>query len=123
MKKFWESPIIGLGFTDEYYENQDGHVGNQNILLNVGIFGYILLIGLFIRISRKIWKMSRRMEFRIYENRAPLVYLFGLIAIFIIHSSSGQFWGYILLKYQVMCIAFFMAAVNAVYLSRQNSMQ
>lgn len=123
MERYWESPIVGLGFSDEFYKHQDGHVGNQNILLNVGILGYILLIGLFIRISRKIWKMSRRMEFRIYENRAPLVFLFGLIAVFIIHSSSAQFWGYTLLKYQVIFIAFFMAAVNAVYLSRQNSTQ
>jgi hypothetical protein len=28
------------------------------------------------------------------EGRAPLVYLFGLFSIFIIHSSSTQFWGY-----------------------------
>lgn len=121
MKKFWENPIIGWGFSDEFYKYQDGHVGNQNILLNVGILGYILLIGLFIRILKNIWRMSKKKEFRILENRAPLVYFFGLIAVFIIHSTSGQFWGYILLKYQIIFVAFFMAAINAVYLSRQNT--
>lgn len=119
MKKFWESPVVGYGFSDEFYRNSDGHVGNQNILLNVGILGYFLLIGVFVRISIKIWKMSVRKEFRISENRAPVVYLFGLIAVFIIHSSSSQFWGYTISDKSIIFFAFFMAAVNAVYLSRQ----
>jgi hypothetical protein len=119
MKKFWESPVMGFGFSDEFYYYSDGHVGNQNILLNVGILGYLFLIGVFIRISVKIWKISGRMEFRIGENRAPLVYLFGLIAVFIIHSTSGQFWGYTISDKSIIFFAFFMAAINAVYLSRQ----
>jgi len=57
MKKFWESPILGFGYSSEAIPFSDGHVGNQNLLLHAGILGYsiyvIILLGkIFIKRKR-----------------------------------------------------------------------
>ena len=43
MKKFYEQPVLGYGFSEEYYKFLDGHVGNQSLLLNGGIIGFIII--------------------------------------------------------------------------------
>jgi hypothetical protein len=119
IQKFWESPVFGWGFSDEYYAYQDGHVGNQNILLSVGIVGYLFLIALFIHFCRKIYILSKFDEVKLHEGKGPLIYIISLIAIFIIHSTSTQFWGYIMEFGQlpkVIFFGFFFASVNAVFI-------
>ena len=123
MKKFWESPVFGWGFSNEYFDNHDQHVGHQNILLNIGVLGYVFIMGLFISIWIKTWRLSRRKEIRRYEGNAPLVYLFSLIAVFVIHSSSTQLWGYHLGKEKTLFLAFLLAAINAVQLFRKSSVK
>ncbi|MBN1932404.1 MAG: O-antigen ligase family protein [Desulfobacterales bacterium] len=118
MKKFWESPLFGWGFTDDYYDFQDGHVGNQNILLNIGILGYIFVTGLFINICLKIWKLARKKEILLYEGKTPLLFILGLIFVFIIHASSTQFWGYPLSLDKILFFSIFFAAANAAILYR-----
>jgi hypothetical protein len=118
MKKFWERPILGWGFSDEFHEHQDGHVGNQNILLNVGIVGYFFLIAFFVHICLKIYNISQHSEIRLNEGKTPLIYILSLLAVFIIHSSSTQFWGYIMAFDQlpkVVFFGFFFASVNVVF--------
>jgi len=43
LKKWYESPLVGWGFSNEFFEYNDGHVGNANILLHSGICGATLL--------------------------------------------------------------------------------
>ena len=120
MNKFWESPIFGWGFSDEYYRYQDAHVGHQNILLNVGALGYIFVTGLLLYFCWKIFIISRKTFIRINEGRAPLVYLLGLLTVFIIHTSSTQFWGYLMHFSQLAKILFFsflFAAFNSLLLN------
>ena len=44
MAKFYESPVIGWGFSNEYAEYSNSHVGNQSLLLNVGLIGYLMFV-------------------------------------------------------------------------------
>lgn len=94
MAKFWESPIIGFGFSNEYVSYEDGHVAHQNLLLSVGILGYFYLNLLFLHFCLKTYRLARISEIRRAEGKAPLIFVFGLLSVFIIHSSSTQFWGY-----------------------------
>ncbi len=89
MSKFYESPILGFGFSADYYEYSDGHVGNQNLLLNSGIIGFIIYYLFLLFLLRRYY-----MEFRKRRNLAAFVFLFGLISIIIIHSSSAMIFGY-----------------------------
>ncbi len=114
MSKFRESPILGFGFSNEYYEYRDGHVGHHNILLNIGIIGYIFVNGLFVYLCYKIWIMARKKMIRLQEGKAPLIFVLGLIVVLIIHSSSTQFWGYTLSMNKVLFISYFFASINMV---------
>jgi hypothetical protein len=106
LSKFWESPIIGFGFSDNYYEFSDGHVGHHNILLNIGIIGYILVNGFFVFICAKIYKIAKSLKLQNTKGNASLIYILGLMTVFVIHSSSTQFWGYELAFDQMIKIIF-----------------
>ncbi len=116
MSKFWESPVGGWGFSNDFYNYADGHVGNQNILLNIGIVGYVFVNGLFVTLCMKIWRFSRMKEIRKFEGKSSLIYIFGLLAVFLIHSSSTQFWGYSLSMDKILFFAFLFGSINAVVL-------
>lgn len=96
INKFSESPLIGFGFSTEYYKYADAHVGNQNILLNTGIAGFIFLLYLFIYLVYKTWVFSRDKWIIANYGKSLRVFILAFAAIFIIHSSSTQFWGYAL---------------------------
>ena len=60
------------------------------------------------------------MEVQSEWGNAPNIYLFGLIGIFIIHSTTSQFWGFIMHFDQtakILTIAYFLTSINAVILS------
>ncbi|MDD3534294.1 MAG: hypothetical protein PHR27_09765, partial [Candidatus Cloacimonetes bacterium] len=94
MAAFRESPIIGFGFSGGYYANQDGHVGNQNMLLHGGILGYLVWMFIFLSISVRIFTLSRRVEVKSMLAGGGSVFALGMLASFMIHSSSGQIWGF-----------------------------
>jgi hypothetical protein len=50
------------------------------------------------------------------EGKSPLIYIVGLAVVFLIHSSSTQFWGYTLSMNKILFFAFLFGAVNAVIL-------
>jgi hypothetical protein len=117
MDHFYRSPIIGWGFSKHYFDHADGHVGLQNMLLNVGIIGFIYLILLFAFLVFKTWTLSKAKEVKAVWGGAPVIFAFGLMAIFIIHGSSSQFWGFIIhfdTTDKILTISFLLAAINAV---------
>lgn len=116
MEHFWRSPVIGWGFSKEYFRYADGHVGLQTMLLNVGIVGFTYLIILYFYICLKIWLISRKLVVRSFLGSGIIIYLFSLIALFMIHTSSTQFWGFIIhfgQTIKVLTIAFLLASFNA----------
>lgn len=119
MSKFWQSLFVGWGFSNEYYDYADGHVGHQNILLNVGVLGYVVINGIFTLLCLKIWRMARRRDVRKSEGNAPVIFLLGLVAVFLIHSSSTQFWGFDMCFNQISKLVFWgfvLAGCNTVFL-------
>ncbi|HOZ14476.1 MAG TPA: hypothetical protein PK784_06780 [Tenuifilaceae bacterium] len=89
MEKFYERPIFGFGFSEEYYEFQDVHVGNQTLLLNGGILGYILYLFFIFYLLYKLYKF-----YDIFNDKSFIIMIFGVIGIFIVHSSSTMVFGY-----------------------------
>lgn len=90
MKKWSESPITGVGFSNDYREYADTHVGNQNLLLHGGLVGVVVMaafLGYF------CWALVRRglaLPGSELLRRGLLVFPIFLLAWFIIHSTSGQ---------------------------------
>ena len=96
LNKFKESPVIGWGFSNTYFRYSDAHVGQHNLLLNVGVVGFIFLNLLFFHLLWKILKYASSAEVKERWGNAAYVFFFGLLAIYIIHSTSSQCWGYIM---------------------------
>ena len=120
MEKFNESPVVGWGFSNPFYDYSDSHVGLQNILLNVGVLGFLYLNLLFFYICLKIWLFSRDKRVRAKWKDTLSVYVYSLINIFIIHATTSQFWGFILYfdhTAKVITISFLIGAANALIIT------
>ena len=94
MRVWRQKPLFGWGFSDASWTYGDGHVGNQNILLYSGIAGFLLLAGFLIRFS---YVMIRRfIQSRRFRKVRPefLVFPVFLLGWFVIHSTSGQQFGF-----------------------------
>ena len=117
MRKFMESPLIGFGFSDEFRKNTDEHVGHHSLLLNVGILGYILIMGYFLRWIILFFRTPGQLKSLGYPG-GDGYQAFGilLIGILIIHSSSTQFIGfYFLHLYKYFVYAFLFGVFLALY--------
>jgi hypothetical protein len=89
--KFLENPLIGTGFSEDYYQYADPHVGNQNLLFNTGIVGaslFIILILTYLIYSYKVATNFPRLRF------TSLTLGTSIMGIVIIHSSSAQMFGF-----------------------------
>lgn len=94
MALFRENPVLGWGFSGRFFENMDGHVGNQNMLMQGGVVGYLIWMLVFIIICVRILFISRNNRSRGAPVGGGMVFLLGMLASFAIHSSSGQLWGF-----------------------------
>jgi hypothetical protein len=92
LKKWIESPMLGFGFSDEFRRYADGHVGNQNILLQSGILGFLLIISFFSQFLFKLFMKSQQTS-----DNSLKVFIVFFLGWFLIHSTSAQqfgFWTY-----------------------------
>ena len=94
INKWKERPLFGWGGSDVAREYSDGHVGNQNLLMTTGLVGFVLLNGFLIYFCYKLYYAYKRTTSLFYlRNTIPVLIVF-LIGWFIIHSTSGQQFGY-----------------------------
>ncbi|MGA3013539.1 MAG: hypothetical protein ABSD71_05850 [Bacteroidales bacterium] len=91
MKKFYEQPVLGYGFSEEYYKFLDGHVGNQSLLLNGGIIGFTIYL-IFILSFLRYYIIAYVNK----NNNTAFIFIFGLLSLIIIHSSSTMVFAYAL---------------------------
>lgn len=113
--KFLEHPIFGWGYSIEGFKYMDGHVGNQNMLLQVGIVGYFLFINFWIFFIRKVFKLKKRLNINNKYKNAIAIYFITFIGIFVIHSSSSQIFGtdlYISKLNKLIFLALFFSSFN-----------
>lgn len=106
MNKFKESPVLGFGYSDIYVEYMDGHVANQSLLLQAGIFGFIIL---YIIIFRILWHFFSWYLLFHYNNKFKfriLSMLIGFLGIMVINSSSRAMVHYHLDQNNAMLLAF-----------------
>lgn len=90
MKKWFESPIFGWGFSDAWREYEDGHVGNQSILLHAGVVGFSLLIGFLLFFCLKLFFIFQKLPQSYTLQRSIITFIIMLLGWFFLHSSSGQ---------------------------------
>jgi len=93
MKKFWESPIFGFGDSSEATPFSDPHVGNQNLLLHMGILGFLIYIMLWLTFTIKLFYREKSLSNGNEYKHLPMMMIAALMSIIVIHSSSSQWFG------------------------------
>lgn len=108
--RIWkENPLFGWGFSDTYYKNSDGHVGNFNLLMFSGIAGLIMLYGFLLYFSYMLFLSYRNLRYSPAERRGSLIFIFFLTGWFFIHSTSGQQFSFSALPIQAFPQAIFLS--------------
>ncbi len=110
MAKFYESPVYGWAFSDDYFSYTNSHVGNQSLLLNVGVIGFLLFLYFWISVCYKPIKIKQLIKFDNPYKLALIVIPVVFSGLFIIHSSSGQLFEYLINYYQVGMVQFILYA-------------
>lgn len=102
MDAWRQNPLFGWGFSDQGFARNDGHVGNQSLLMFSGIVGFALLNGFFIYLLYSHYLAYRKSGRGMPLKNGNLVIIFFLAGWFIIHSTSGQQFSYSVLPLRVI---------------------
>lgn len=115
MKIWKESPVFGWGFSSVQRKYNDGHVGNQNLLMTSGIVGFMLLIGFLFYFDYKILKLYKKMPKDFAYKNSLLIFIIFLLGWFIIHSTSSQHFNYMVIPAQIIPQAIFLSFGSLIY--------
>jgi hypothetical protein len=102
MSVWAESPVFGKGFSDAFFEAQDFHVGNQNILMHAGVIGLGLMVLCLITIILTLLNQYKHRERSNPYRKAFLSLAIILPGWFMLHSSSQQLFAYYGLPLNIM---------------------
>lgn len=94
MKQWKASPLTGWGFSNHFYRYEDGHVGNQNILMHAGVCGLFLLFLFFGYFLQKLTWLSFHLLPGHPDKKALLMFLAFFAGWFFLHSAGAQQFGY-----------------------------
>ena len=87
--KLKENPIIGFGFSDEYYQYADNHVGWIMQMLQMGILGLFIFLVMFYRFIE--YNIS---IVHLTKEKAVHVFSIALMGIMVIHTSSTAIFAF-----------------------------
>jgi len=110
-----DNPIFGWGYSNVYFEKNDGHVGNHNILLHSGVIGFTLLMIFILFVNITMYTVYKSFASKSKYKDTPLVFIVFFMGYFIIHSSSGQQFGYMGYPQNVFMQAVFLGMSSIMY--------
>jgi hypothetical protein len=87
--KLKENPIIGFGFSDEYYQYADNHVGWIMQMLQMGMLGLFIFLVMFYR-----FVAHNTLIARLTKEKAVHVFSIALMGIMVIHTSSTAIFAF-----------------------------
>lgn len=118
LKSFKKSPILGWGFSEHYFQRRDMHVGHNNMLLNVGVAGYIILNFFYFKWCYCIYSSSKIQHIKeTYGKTAMKILCFILLAIYVVHSTSSMSWGFDIEAAKIIFYALIFSIFNVIYQS------
>lgn len=119
LQGYRQSPVIGLGFTEKFRFYNDYHVGNFNMLMQVGIVGFFFFLNFWASFFRFLWRNRKLLSVRNRYRQQLLVIITAFLLMLLLHFTSYQFFGFILHRFIVyFFIVFFSIAELMVRESR-----
>lgn len=86
-----ESPLIGLGISKQYYEyTRGGDIGNFNLILQMGIIGFLLFVNFWIQFFYTINKINSKLSSKNPYYGILFFFNIVLIGILIAHFTTHQ---------------------------------
>ena len=77
-----------------YWSYADYHVGFATMLLQIGIFGYLIFVWFWLRFYRTIHKIRMVSNIASLLKSSLLMFLIGLAGILFLHFISYQYMGF-----------------------------
>ncbi|MCJ7483543.1 MAG: hypothetical protein MUO31_11310 [Thermodesulfovibrionales bacterium] len=112
MKAFAKSSIlVGAGFTDNYWENSDQHIGFHNFLFNGGIIGVMFPLYLVINIFYFTIKVGKKIGNQNPYKNALIIFILWMVGLLILNSST-QFIGYDVPLVRILIFSFYIYFYN-----------
>jgi len=112
MEGFKQNPVIGWGFSKTYLKYADGHVGNFNLLLQVGIIGFFFFVYFWYFVYKKTFFIHKKLSNINPYKKSLLVLPLGLTGMLILHFSSYQFFGFGFNYAGISFLALYFSLVN-----------
>ena len=103
-----KSPFIGLGFSnakDKY--SQGGHVGNFDMVLQVGIIGFLVFLNFWLSFFRMIYSTRGRLSSSNSYKTPLLVLAIAMFGLLLLHFTSYHVFSYMVYQSGVFCLIFF----------------
>lgn len=103
LSAFYSSPFFGIGFSDGFVSLLDSknvstlgdyHVGNLNLVANIGIVGFLLFTVLWFNYFRIILVLLRSNVVSERDRRISILLIVTFICILILHMTSYQLFGF-----------------------------
>ena len=91
LKRDW---FFGQGFSDRYMYYNDAHVGNFNLVLQVGVLGFLLFAYLWYSYFSMIRSSARSSTLSAAGRNSFHILAIAFAAMLIAHFSTYQFFGY-----------------------------
>lgn len=95
-QKYKESWLFGWGFSSEFYEYADKHVGHIYVLLNTGLIGYLLFTWFLIYFINRILKYRKHLNTENPYKKALGIFIIGILIYFTLHSTSEATFIYLI---------------------------
>ena len=90
-----ESPFTGWGFSNDIFKySQGGHVGNFDMVLQVGIIGFLLFLNFWLSFFKMIFSTRGRLSSSNSYKTPLLVFAIAMFGLLLLHFTAYGFFGY-----------------------------
>ncbi|HLP57718.1 MAG TPA: hypothetical protein VK186_02765 [Candidatus Deferrimicrobium sp.] len=103
-----ENPLVGWGDSNQFFEyTGGGDIGNFNLILQVGIIGFLLFINFWMQYFLLVCKSNRKLSQQNPYRGALLFLNISLTGLLISHFTTHQIFGMVITQAPATFIAFF----------------
>jgi hypothetical protein len=117
LKQNW---TLGWGYSDMYLAFSDGHVGNFNLLLQVGIVGFGLFCYFWVRYFGMIFGARRRVNSSNVFKDSLLILVFAFAAMLVAHFSTYYMFGLTGMESGIFFVSIYIAISESIVRDSNN---
>lgn len=107
LKAIKQNPLIGWGFSNTFQKYGSSDVGNFNLILQVGLVGFMLFVYLWLKYLRMLSTAKKNLTGKNYLKKTFAILTISFISLLIAHFSTHQIFGLTMQNYTNYFLALF----------------